>query len=422
MAVVTEPLGPRGSNSSAPGINFFLAWRNLWRNKRRTWIAVSAIAFATLLIQALMSMQAGTYGPMIDGAAKFGGGHMQIQHPLYEDEPRMEHTLSYDDRLLERLRHASKTASVTPRAETYALLSNEERSEGGLVMGVVADHERDVSAFALRIREGTFLTQEDHAFVGSGIAKNLSLELGSELVLFGTAKDGTMAATVLVVGGIFETGNTALDRAFIQIPLSTFQGVFGLEDKAHRISIFANDVDDLDVAYEEMKKEVSPETRLLSWQELMPEVEQSIRLDFVSNGIIYAIFTIIVVLSIANTFVMTMFERTREFGMLMAIGVNTNTIFRTVLVEATLLWIVGSAIGMVLSGLVIGPLSVIGISGESIEEVSQQYFIEGLFPAFNTAVITIAPLAIGVGILVSASVAFLRLYRLQVVEALRDEE
>ncbi len=403
-------------------IFLFLAWRNLWRNKRRTWLAAGAVAFAVFLIQSLMSFQAGTYGPMIDGAARFGGGHMQIQHPQYEDDPRIEHTFELPEGLVDSLAETEGVEIVTLRAETFALLSNEERSEGGLITGVLPGKEKDVSQIAASLIEGSYLDGSDHAFIGAGIARNLDLQVDSELVILGSDKDGAMAATVLIVGGIFETGNAALDRTLVQIPLQKFQETFGLTNEIHRLLIYVDDTGNLPSVYESLQGKVPSQLRLLDWGELMPDVKQGIQLDLVGNAVIYVIMTVIIVLSIANTFVMTMFERTREFGMLMSIGVQTGTLFRMVLIEALLLWVLGVAIGLCISGILIGTLSEVGINVEAMEDIAQQYFIDALYPAFNTTVLVLPPLAIGFGILVSASIAFLRLYRIQVVEALRDEE
>ena len=384
---------------------------------------MSAIAFAMLLIQVLMSFQAGTYGPIIDGAARFGGGHMQIQSPDYEDEPRIEHTLKVTEDFIRELEQVEGIERATPRAETYALVSNEERSDGALVSGVDPRGEKESSLLGSAIREGNYLDEADHAVIGAGVAKNLNLKLNSDLVILGSDKDGGMAASVKTVVGIFETGNAALDRVLVQITLPAFQEIFGLDEEAHRILLYVEHPDRLNSTYERLQDLVPEDMRLLSWKELMPDVSQGLEIDLIGNAVIYVILTTIIVLSIANTFVMTMFERTREFGMLMSIGIQRGTLFRMVLTEALFLWIVGVVVGFLLSGALIGVLAKVGIGVEGMEDVTAQYFIsDRIYPAFNTAVLTLAPLAIGFGILVSASIAFLRLYRLQVVEALRDEE
>ena len=404
-------------------IFLFLAWRNLWRNKRRTWLAVSAIAFGMLLIQTFMSFQAGSYGPMIDGAARFGGGHMQIQVPEYEEEPRLEHTLTVSDEILAELREVEGVHVVTPRAESYALLSNEERSVGALISGVDPEWEKVSSQLPKAIKEGEYLTQPDHAYIGSGIAKNLDLRLGSELVIFGINKEDGVAATIAIVGGIFESGNAILDRSIVQIPLTTFRNVFGLESEAHRLLFFLENSDYLPAAHRQLLPLVPENLRLIDWTELMPEVAQSIQMDLVGNAVVYVVLTTIIVLSIANSFVMTMFERTREFGMLMSIGIQTGTLFRMVLVEAMFLWVLGALVGYALSGALIGTLATVGIGAPGMEDLTQQFFIgDRIYPAFSTLVLVLAPLAIGFGIFVSAVISFLRLYRLQAVEALRDEE
>ena len=242
-------------------------------------------------------------------------------------------------------------------------------------------------------------------------------------MIFGINKEDGVAASIAIVGGIFESGNAILDRSIVQIPLTTFQNVFGLESEAHRLLFFLENSDYLPAAYRQLLPLVPENLRLIDWTELMPEVAQSIQMDLVGNAVVYVVLITIIVLSIANSFVMTMFERTREFGMLMSIGIQTGTLFRMVLVEAMFLWVLGALVGYALSGALIGTLATVGIGAPGMEDLTQQFFIgDRIYPAFSTLVLVLAPLAIGFGIFVSAVISFLRLYRLQAVEALRDEE
>lgn len=375
-----------------------------------------------LLIQSLMSLQYGAYLPMVDGSARIGGGHIQIQHHLYLDDPRIDHHVPDVSVLLSAMDTLDTIEAATARVESFALLAHGEESTGVLVQGVMRDREMVVSDLPGHLSQGEYLTEGDHAYVGAALARNLDLEVNSELVILGSDPDGSVAATVVRVGGIFDTGIAILDRAIVQIPLETMQSVFALSDSAHRMVIMVNDGLRLEEAVADLQKLIPTDMSVRDWKELSPDVEQSIRLDKLSNSVIYVVLTIIIVSSIANTFVMTMFERTREFGILQAVGVRPATIFRMLMTEAAFLWLIGMVAGLVVSGVAIAVLMLHGVP-IPFEGMDVQFSMpERIYGTINYLVVVYAPVALGIGVLLSACIAFLRLYRLQVVEALRDEE
>ena len=377
-----------------------------------------------MLCQFMMSMQAGSYGPMIEGATRFTTGHLQVQHELFHDQPRIEYLVNNAAEIQEKIANLPGIEAVLPRAQSFALLSNEDRSFGGLVVGVDPELEREHSFLPNQIAEdGEYLPSESSALVGSRLARNLGLQLGGELVILGSSPDGNMAAHVAIVDGIFDTGNAVLDRSLVQLPLSTFQRVFDLGEQVHYITAFVDDPLAMGGTVSRVQATLPEATRAIDWTTLVPGIQQSIQIDLISNAVIAAVLMLVIVLSIANSFVMTMFERTREFGMLLAIGIQPGLMFRMLLAEAVLLWIVGVVFGTILSGVLIGSLLQVGIPVPGGEAVADSWFMpDRMYPGVNGYVIFVTPVAIGIGILISAGIAFLRVFRMQVVEALRDRE
>lgn len=372
-----------------------------------------------------MSFQAGSYTPMIEGATRFGSGHLQIQHQDYKKHPRLDRTISRSQEIIDGLSEVPDITAFSLRSEAFALLNNGEKSYGAMISGVDAALEPQVSYLPQHLTQGTYLPTLNSAFVGASLAKNLGINLGEEIVLLSHDYQGGIAAAVPITDGIFTSGNSQLDRSILQVPLETFNEVFSLQNDVHRIVIMVRDPLDLESTKSAIKGILPPNVKLYDWRELMPEISQNIRLDKISNGIIYGTLTIIVVLSIANTFVMSIFERTREFGTLRAVGMKDFALFRLFLIESTLLWLLGVTIGVSVSILGNLPLAHYGLALSSlgIDQFAGQFFLpDRLYPLIDLNVLLVAPLSIGVGILVTATFASARMYRLSLIKALRYKE
>ena len=421
----TDSIRLKGQSHRASHGALFLpvAWRNLWRNRRRTFLTVGAIAFGMLIVQVLMSIQSGSYGPMIALATRMGSGHIQILHESFHDEPRIEYAITNINDRLNELDRARELEGVTARAEAFALVSNDPHTTAALVNGVIPERELAVSDWPTKVVKGSYLTGENQALIGAVLARNLQLDVGGEIVILGTNADGGIGAAVAEICGIFEA-TTELERAVIQIDLGTFQEAFDMPDQAHRIVALVDDpmsMDDGLAALEQVR--VDGEV-LMDWTELMPEISEGIEIDIVSNAVLQFVLILIVVLSIMNTFVMTLFERTREYGVMFAIGTKRILAYRMTLIEVVLLWIVGVVCGGLLTCLLVGPLMYTGIVIPVSEDAIQSQFAfmpTAIYPDFSWWVIFTAPAAIGIGAVISVSLVAFRLTRLDITEALRSE-
>ncbi len=376
-----------------------------------------------LIVQLVMSIQSGSYGPMIALGTRMGSGHIQILHKSFHDEPRIEHLISNVNERLSELDESTELDFVSARAEAFALVSNDPHSTAALVSGVIPERERLLSDVPTKVVEGTYLTGDNQAFIGAVLARNLQLDVGGEIVILGTNADGGIGAAVAEVSGIFEA-TTELERAMIQISLNTFQEAFDMPDQAHRIVALVDDPMSMDDGTEVLRGFLETDEIVMDWTELMPEISQGIEIDIVSNAVLQAVLILIVVLSIMNTFVMTLFERTREYGVLFAIGMKRASVYRMTLVEVVLLWMVGIVCGGLLTCLLAVPLMFTGIVIPASEEALESQFTfmpSAIYPDFSWWVVFTAPVVIGVGALISVSLVAIRLARLNITEALRSE-
>ncbi len=403
-----------------------VAWRNLWRRRLRSWMSAAGIGFAILLVSFFMSFQAGTYGAWVETATGVMTGHLQLQHPEYFDNPKMGHAIAGGSELVGRIETAPHVVGVTPRAEAFALVSVGERSFGALVMGV--DPQREAALFALphHLAKGEYLPAANSAFVGASLAANLGAALGDEVVALGSAEEGGIAVLVLTVDGIFETGQPDLDRSVMQVRLPTMQLAFELGDSVHRIVVETVDSNRIDQWKPAVQAAMPAGVRLLDWRDLLPELEQSITLDRVSGAMIYWLLMAVVTMSVVNAFIMTVFERTREFGMLMAIGMRPNAIVGMLTIEAFCVWALGAVIGIALCLAAVLPLAEIGISVAAIEGAEEMAAMtmmpDRLYPALNVDALAWSPLLMLAGTLIAALIPALRVRKMRPVDALREEE
>ncbi|MXY54857.1 MAG: ABC transporter permease [Gammaproteobacteria bacterium] len=403
-----------------------VAWRNLWRRRLRTWMSAGGIGFAIFLVTVGMSWQAGTYDAWIDTATGLMSGHAQVQHPAYFDNPEMRHNLAEGSDLTRRLEGVPGVVAVAPRAEAFALVSAEERSFGAMVMGVDPVRDAALSDLSTHLAAGEYLPRPDSALVGTALATNLGIELGDEIVVLGSAAEGGVGALVSRVDGLFETGRAEVDRSVLQIGLAAMQAGFDLGDAVHRVVIKTRDARGVTDMRATLEAAMPAGGRLLDWNELLPELEQAIQIDRATAAMTYWLLLLVVAMSVVNAFIMTVFERTREFGMLLAIGMRPNAIIAMLTIEALCVWAMGTIIGIALCLAVVMPLSAVGIDISGIEGmdamVGQLMMPERLYPALNVEVLVESPGWMLLGTLIAALIPAFRVRRMAVVEALREEE
>lgn len=399
-----------------------LAWRNLWRHRRRTWLTASAIAFVTTLLVFLEALQFGAYDMMIDTNLRVFTGQMQVQREGYHAKPQMRTTVPQAQALAARLR-ATGLDGVAVRAQGFALASSESRSYGVPVIGVEPAFEPRVSTLSRLVKQGRYLSGDtaQEAVLGATLARNLKLAVGDELTLLGSGKDGSIAATIVPVVGIFDSGNPELDRHLVQLPLKTFQEIFSMGDDAHAIVVSGPDLETIPRTMAAVRAQLAPGSGLvvLDWEQLLPGVQQLIQADMVQNWVTYLALILIVTLSIMNTFLMTVLERTREFGIMLALGAGPWRIGGLVVLESALLTLLGLAFGIALGGGISVYFYFEGFTFPGMREIYAQFGLPGLIhPRLSLLTLTLGPSVIFAFMLLAALYPALRIRKLHPVEAI----
>ncbi|MDH4110342.1 MAG: FtsX-like permease family protein [Gammaproteobacteria bacterium] len=405
-------------------ITLRLAWRNLWRHSRRTWLTLGAMAFSNILLVFMISLQFGMYGMMIDNTLRVMTGHLQVQAEGYKDEHKMRQTVPDIAELAASLRRDLELERVAPRALAFALASSSDRTYGLQIAGVDPARESLVSSIPGLVRTGNYLAAGDAAeiVIGSVLARNLRVGTGDEVTLLGSGLDGSFAAAVVTVSGIFETGVVELDRGLAEVPLGFFQDVFFMEGAGHQVVIAARDLDEAALLTERTRELVADNPGLVvhDWDALQPGLRQAIKADMSSAFFMYGILVILVAFSVLNTQLMSVLERTREFGIVMALGISPGRLGRLVLLETALMGFMGFVGGAVLGALVTGWFAANGFSYPGMDELTANFNLPSrVYPPVAFLPTVIGPLVVYFFSMVSALYPALRLNWLQPVEAMR---
>jgi len=402
-----------------------LAWRNLWRNKRRTWLTASAIAFVTTLMVFLITLQLGSYDLMVDSSLRIFYGQMQVQREGYLENPKIRSTIPDAQSLAQRLRQnpALSNVGIAVRAQSFALAASGTRSFGVQVVGTQPEYEARVSTVPNLMKSGRYLSgiAAQEVVLGEPLAKNLKVKVGDELTLLGSALDGSVAATIVPVVGIFESGMRELDRVLVEMPLQTFQDVFGMGQAAHAIALLSPDIKQLPQMQRAVDSALPADSRLvaLDWAQLIPGLKQLIQADWTTAWFTYIALIIVVTFSIMNTFIMSVLERTREFGIMLALGATPLRIGTLVFIETALLAGIGLLIGLGIGVLIAAILSKVGFTYRGLEELMGQYGLPGMiYPKLSATSILLGPAVILIFILAAALYPAFRIRKLQPVEAI----
>jgi putative ABC transport system permease protein len=415
---------PRHRTIPRAGLGLRLAWRNLWRNPRRTVLTLSAVAFATMILVFMVALQRGSYGAMIESAVNVFTGDLQVQARGYHDDPRLEGSLAQASALEARVAAVPGVRAVAGRAEAYALVSSPSRTCGAAIVGVEPRREPALSTLPRSVREGRFLDSPrgEEAVVGRTLARNLSLSLGDELTLLGQGGDGTLAVATLEVVGIFESGSPDLDRTTVEIPLKTFQDTFAMGDRVHAIVVGAADLGQVDAVARTTAAALAdrPDATVLTWDRLLEGLKQGISMDAAVGWFLYAVLVFVVTFSILNTFLMAVLERTREFGILLALGTRARFLGSVVMVESLLLLIVGLALGLTLGAGISAVAAHYGLAFSGSEELLARWNLPArIYPRLDFFSLTVGPAAVLVVTAVAAAFPVVRVRRLRPVDAMK---
>jgi ABC-type lipoprotein release transport system permease subunit len=378
---------------------FRLCWKNIWRNKRRTLITVNAIGLGVMALVFLRNYYDTFHEQVIHNVIKYHSGHLAISARDFEKNNATQLFISDADNIKDWLKTQTNVSAFSERVLFSGLASSARGSSNLTVMAVDPNRESKVTSFAQRVTQGTFLGESKNKSIvlGSKAAAKLSAELGSKIVLLTQGVDGSVGNELFYVDGIFETGSEA-DKSLALIRIKDGQAMLSLGEKSvHQLAMTLKNEELLSELKDSFESQFSkdPKVQILSWKELQRPVVAMIELDSAVNRMLMILILCVAALGIANSILMSLMERTREFGVMLAIGTARRDVVKMVIVETLLLTLVGVLLGNIFGSLVTLFFNQVGFDLRWL--TSKDFVIQGavvqtisypIVRAYNSVVVT----------------------------------
>lgn len=327
-----------------------LAWRNIWRNKRRTLITVASIFFGVLLSAYMTSMQEGSYDKMVDIVVKFYSGYMQVHQEDYWENKSINNSFDYDQAMIGKLKSHPEIELVIPRLESFGLASAQELTRGAAIFGIVPEVETRLTGIADKIVAGKYLqAHDDGVVIGEGLSRFLKLGLNDTLVIITQGYHGVSSAGKFPVHGIIKHVSPELNKSIIYMELKTCQDFLGAENKLTSLVVNVADNNVMKRALKSLRTEIQPPFSVMSWEEMQPEVVQQIESDRAGGVIMKAILYVVIAFGIFGTIMMMIAERRREFGVMISIGMQKSKLAVVLFIETLFIGLLGIVSGIAVS-------------------------------------------------------------------------
>ncbi|WP_020675660.1 ABC transporter permease [Geopsychrobacter electrodiphilus] len=340
-----------------------LASRNLWRNRRRTLLTLSAMIVSLALLSLSLGVFSGMLVDILASTTEQYYGHIVISAEGYLDDHDMYNNFSADQPLLTKLAQDEAVIGVSERVRGFGLVSHADSSYPAELLGIRPAQEIHVTTLQQQLTQGSYLTEDDPngAVLGAGLAQKLGVKPGDELIIVTQAADGSIGNDLLQVRGIFRTGNNGHDNSLVLVPQRWLQRLMALNGKIHEIALAVNDPLRAADQLKRISALLPAGLVATDWGKLLPEMREAIASFDVSRFIFVVILYFATGLGILNTVFMSVMERSREFGILMAIGLRPGQVRSLVLLESLLLGLLGASLGLALGLLLSLYMSRIGI-------------------------------------------------------------
>ena len=331
-----------------------MAWRNLWRRKRRTYITAFSIGFGVLLSVTFTGTGDYSYTKMINTSASMGLGHVTVEPRGYNETPALDKRLSRSMEIREKVLTMPGVKNAVVRITGQTMLASANKTIGGMFFGINPAQESDEYNLFLRsiIKGKPFSgTNGRGVLVGSKVAEKLHIRMGKKLVYTTTDVNGDIVSEVAIVEGVFETGVDEIDGSMIILPIDRVRATLNYEaDEATLVAVIIQDQRNAEMMRDKIFSLVgTPDREVLSWHKTQAELAGIIAMDKSGNYISQVLIGLLIAAGILNTLLMSVMERTREFGVMMALGMSPGTLFRLVIMESVWFAFIGILFGILIT-------------------------------------------------------------------------
>ena len=357
-----------------------LAWRNIFRNKRRSIITISSIIFAVVFSVTMRSLQHGAYDNMLKNIVGNYLGYIQIHYKGFWEEKTIDNSFYIED--LDSLKANPTIAYINHRIEGFALASHEKESKPVVILGINPSKESEHNQIKNSLIGGSFLPNNNNGLlIGKGLQKIMNINIGDSLIFLSQGFQGSIASGIYPVLGIVDLKTPDLNRRTVIMNLGNAQDFFGIDNMATSAVIGPKN-DEWEKAEKSILTQLdSSQFEIMNWQQMLPELKQLIDVDRAGGTFVLIILYSILTFSLFGTVLMLAEERKFEFGVLVAIGMRKSIITRIALYETLIMSVVGVIIGLICVIPVVTYFHFypINLSGQ-MQEVVEQFGFEAIIP------------------------------------------
>lgn len=349
---------------------FKIAFRNIFRQKRRTLLTTLTMFGGFVLCSFSIAFMDGSYNNVINMFTRNQLGHIQIHHHEYTDRPALYRTVDDYEEIGRELDANERVEAWAPRLYSAGLASVEGKSGGVRIIGVDPELETAATSFDKKIVAGAgFNAGADHdAVLGKGLANRLDADIGEEVVVVSQAADGSIANDIYTITGLVDSGNEMEDQMSLYLRLSDAQELLVLGGRVHEIAVVATSVRGLYGLAAAIASEIGRNDLTVEpWQVFARSFYDAMKADQKGNWISLVVITMLVAIGVLNTVLMTVLERTREYGLMRAIGTRPVQVFGLVLTEVFEMALLSVGVGAILAYAVNYTFSIVGIPIPEVE-------------------------------------------------------
>ncbi len=405
-----------------------IAWRNILRNKRRSLILITSIVVGVLALILTEGFAIGMLQQMLTNQIGADAGYIQIHKKGYQSDPTLDNSMTNAGAVREILKKDGAILNYSQRLRVFGLVSSPYNSYGVSIVGIVPDEEKRITTISQYVTKGSYLSGEPgQILLSASMAEKLKVGLGDKVVIMASQIDGSVGSEACRVSGIFETFNSSFDQSHVYIPIQTADQMLNADGLVSEFVINPKNPHDQAAVESRIRNDIagSPggakEYEVLSYEQMLPLLVAQLEMYKQALYLIAGIIAVALIFGIVDTMLMSVMERTHEFGISMAIGMSNRKIFTMVMIEALYLAVIGTSIGLAAS---YGALSSLSHSGWDLSMFSASLKSLGvgsiIYPVLETSSVIQTVLVIPLVTLLAAVYPALKAIRLQPVEAIRS--
>ena len=364
---------------------FKIAWRNIYRNKKRSLITITSIFGALFLIILMRALQFGFYDKLIETVVESYAGYVEVHADGFWDNQNLDNSMEVNQSLINDIKSVEGVENIVQRLQTFSLISMGEKTKGGVVNGINISEEQKITDWSKKMVSGSFDIGDDEIIIGKGIAEYFDIKEDDTLILYGQGYRGMMAAGKYPVKGIIDLKNPDLNKLGIFMTIESARNYVSSEEISTHIIIDKEKYYKEENIVVDLSNVLSKDYEIMSWKETLPEIEQTITADSAGGVIMAFILYIIVVFGMFGTVLMMTEERKYEFGVLISIGMSRIRLFGIVLIETVILSMIGVVLAILITYPIcyyyyLNPIDMADLMGEGADQMMEEMGFSPIAP------------------------------------------